>query len=267
MHAAKRLSLALTVALSALVVPGVRAQQPAIPQPSPLPLNQPVTYGYTDAQGPGSITLTDVGADPATGGRQLRVSIVKGGVQANGSGLTYLLTDLPPALNNLITFSVVVPNGTPYFYQGKMGLNGVFQGQGTFHLVSDPTQSASWSMIALPPITLNRTYISFSSVQLGGTAGPLCFTMTNTSGAPLTINSISVANCSSSIDAMYIDCTQVAGFEISSGAGSGILAPGQSHDVCLTFTPREAATFDASVMISTSASTTPMTVKLHGTGD
>src|SRR5437660_3004274 len=127
--------------MTALGDTGVQTNQPKILHPSPLPLNQPVTYSYTDAQGTGSITLTDVGADLATGGRELRVSLVKNGAHADGSGLTYLLTDPPPALNNLITFSVVAPDGTTLFYQGKMGVNGVFQGHGTFHLVrdSDPT--------------------------------------------------------------------------------------------------------------------------------
>jgi hypothetical protein len=262
------LSLALSLALGALVAPGVHAAQPAVPQPSPFPLNQPMSFVYMDAQGTGSITLTDVGPDPATGGRELRVSILINGVHADGSGLTYLLADPPPALNNLITFTVVVPNGPALFYQGKMGGTAQFQGQGTFHTAADPTQLAGWSLVALPQVTLNRNYISFSSARLGQTAGPLCFTMTNPGPQPLFISNIGVQNCSSSIDPTYIDCATVAGFRIMPGGDApGILGPGQSRDVCLTFTPGETATFDAHVLITTNASATPVDVQLHGTGD
>jgi hypothetical protein len=102
---------------------------------------------------------------------------------------------------------------------------------------------------------------------VGKTAGPLCFTITNTGGAPLVINGISILNCSSSVDPVYIDCGSVAGFQIVSGGGSGTLAAGESRTVCISFTPGEAATFDGTVAISTNASPSLETVQLHGTGD
>src|SRR5438094_6564806 len=88
-------ALAVSLTISALVVPGAFAQQPttlqpATPQPPFLPLNQPTVFGYADAQGTGTLTLTDIGPDPATGGREFKVSILKNGVKADGSGLTYL---------------------------------------------------------------------------------------------------------------------------------------------------------------------------------
>ena len=150
MHPARRLPLALVLAMSTLVVPRVQAQQPAIPQPSPLPPNQPVTYRYSDNDGFGSITLTDLGPDTGTGGHILRVSIVQNGFQFDGSGLTYPLPNEPRPLNNLITFTVQAPGGVPYFFQGKMGLGVEFQGSGTFHPVSDPTQSAPWGLLFTP---------------------------------------------------------------------------------------------------------------------
>jgi hypothetical protein len=270
-HPRGGLAPALCLALSALVVSGVRAQQPTVvqpatPQPPLLPLNQPVAYGYTDAQGSGTLTLTDIGADPATGGRLLRVSIAKGTVQANGSGLSYLLADQPPAPNNLITFSVVAPNGTPLFYQVKVSSGGQFQGQGSFHTVADPTQLASWTISPLQ-LALSRNYISFSSARLGTTAGPICFTITNPTSQPVFLTSITVQNCSSSVDPTYINCATTAGFRISSGDTPGYLLPGQSRDVCVTFSPGELATFDAHVLVSTNLSNTPTDVQLHGTGD
>src|SRR5207245_833051 len=64
-----------------------------------------------------------------------------------------------------------------------------------------------------------------------------------------------------------IDCATAAGFRIVSGGDAGTLAAGQSQTVSLTFTPGEAATFDGRVAISTSASSSPAIVTLHGTGD
>jgi hypothetical protein len=262
---------ALLIGLTALAAPGVRAQQPAAQptvtaQPALFPLNQPMVFGYADAQGTGSLTLTDVGADPATGGRELLVSITKNGVRADGSGLSYLLTDLPPALNNLITFSVVVPNGPAYFYQGKMGGTAQFQGQGTFHTVADPTQIAGWSLFALPALTVDRTQINFPAQHLGQTSPPLCFTLTNPGPQPVFITNVSIQNCSSDIDPQFIDCTHVAGFQIVSGGTPVILAPGQSQSVCITITPTEISTVDAHVMISTNVSPIPVQVNLHAGG-
>ena len=102
-----------------------------------------------------------------------------------------------------------------------------------------------------PGVNLSRTYISFADLCLGGTAGPLCFTISNTGATSVAIQSIGVTNCSSSIDPQYIDCAKVAGFQIVSGGAPGTLAAGESRDVCLTFSPGEAATFSAFVMIST----------------
>src|SRR5438552_3240555 len=47
-----------------------------------------------------------------------------------------------------------------------------------------------------PQATLSRTYMSFSDLCLGKTAGPLCFTITNTGGSNLVISSIGITNCS-----------------------------------------------------------------------
>ena len=116
-------------------------------------------------------------------------------------------------------------------------------------------------------LRLNCSYISFAEACLGQTAGPLCFTITNTCNRPLVINSIKITHCSSSVDPVSIDCTKVAGFQISSGGAPGSLAPGQVRTVCITFSPAELATFSAFVVIDTNASASPAMVELHGTGD
>jgi hypothetical protein len=121
--------------------------------------------------------------------------------------------------------------------------------------------------ICTPVLSVSRGYMSFADLCIGKTAGPLCFTITNTGGGQLAINSIGIINCSSSIHPVYVDCATVAGFKIISGGDPGTLGPGQSRDVCITFSPTEAATFDATVSISTNVSQSPAVVYLHGTGD
>src|SRR5262249_58355939 len=86
--------------------------------------------------------------------------------------------------------------------------------------------------VCVPQVTLSRNYISFADLCVGKTAGPLCFTITNSGGGTLVINSISIVNCSSSIHPVYVDCASVAGFQIFTGGGAGSLTAGQNHTVC-----------------------------------
>jgi hypothetical protein len=115
-----------------------------------LPLNQPSTFRYSDPQGMGSITLTDLGPDPVTTFDLLQVSIAQNGVTFRGSGIATPIPGAPQPFNNLVSFTVTTPNGTAFFFEGKMGLGVEFQGQGTFHPVGNPTQRANWSLLFLP---------------------------------------------------------------------------------------------------------------------
>src|SRR5207253_6354927 len=112
--------------------------------------NQPVTYRYSDAQGFGTITLTDAGTDTSTGGEQFKVTIAQNGAQFSGSGLAYPLAGAPPPQNNLLTFTVQDATGRAWFYQGKVGLGVEFQGSGTFHPLNDPTQIRNWGLLFVP---------------------------------------------------------------------------------------------------------------------
>jgi hypothetical protein len=161
--------------------------------------------------------------------------------------------------------------------QHKVALEYCCQTQGATCYIRNPTFTCiggledSDGQAQTPPPgtapTLSRNYMSFGSTRTGNPAGPLCFTITNGGSAPLALNSIVVMNCSSSTSPVYVDCATVAGFQIISGGDPGILAPGASRNVCLTFTPGQTATFDATLAIMTNASPTPIVVSLHGTGD
>jgi len=166
--------MTLIGALSLAGAPRARAQSsfPSVPAPQPgvniptgttvLPLNQPSTFRYSDPQGMGSITLTDLGPDPVTTFDLLQVSIAQNGVTFRGSGITTPIPGAPQPFNNLVSFTVIAPNGTPFFFEGKMGLGVEFQGQGTFHPVGSPTQRANWSLLFLPGGTNPGTTLSLS---------------------------------------------------------------------------------------------------------
>ena len=146
-------------------------------------------------------------------------------------------------------------------------MRAVTKGLFSFCLAALCAGALSPAALAAPQVSLSRGAMSFADLCIGGTAGPLCFTITNTGGGPLVINSIRITHCSSSIDPTYIDCTKVAGFQISSGGAPGSLAPGQVRTVCITFSPQQPATFDSHVVITTNAAGPPIDVPLHGTGD
>jgi hypothetical protein len=118
-----------------------------------------------------------------------------------------------------------------------------------------------------PQVSLSSNYISFGDLKIGHTTGPLCFTITNTGTGPMNISDISITRCSDSVDPVYVDCSAVAGFAIVSGGSPGTLAVGASRDVCVTFSPKKAATFDGHLIITSNSLGGPVDVQLHGTGD
>ena len=145
--------LIVTIGLFSIGRAQAQGITPNIPTPAPatiFPINQPATFRYTDAQGVGTITFTDLGLDQATGFDILRVIIAQNGFTYNGSGMATPIPGAARPLNNLVTFTVVSPNGIAYFFQGKMGLGVEFQGQGTFHPVSAPTQIQTWGLLFTP---------------------------------------------------------------------------------------------------------------------
>src|SRR6266540_2122365 len=66
--------LALAMALLAPIAPAARAQTPA----------PPTVFTYHDAQGQGRFLLYDAGADDATGGRTIKVSLTQNGLSYYG---------------------------------------------------------------------------------------------------------------------------------------------------------------------------------------
>lgn len=111
-------------------------------------VNQPPTlFTYRDADGPGTLSLTDLGPDSATGGRQIKVSLTQNGVTYSGSGFTLPLeTRLP--FKTLISFALVsARTGISYHFQGTTISGITLSGSGTYHRPGVPERADSWSIV------------------------------------------------------------------------------------------------------------------------
>jgi hypothetical protein len=107
---------------------------------------QSTVVTYRDGDGPGKMTIQDLGTDAATGGHQIQVQLVQNGTTYSGSGLTYQLEQNMP-FKTLITFTLVSPNGRSYFFQGTTISGITFSGQGTYHRVGFPQQKYNWNFV------------------------------------------------------------------------------------------------------------------------
>lgn len=130
-------TLVLTLAALALVAPVL----PVSAQSGPTRV-----VAYRDGDGSGRMTIRDLGADAATGGRQITVQLVQDGVTYSGSGITYQLEQNMP-MRTLITFTLVSPRGRSYFFQGTTASGITFSGQGTYHRVGFPGNKFEWNFV------------------------------------------------------------------------------------------------------------------------
>ena len=100
---------------------------------------------------------------------------------------------------------------------------------------------------------VSPTSLKFGSVPVGTTSGPLNATLTNNGAVPFAVNGISLTGTAASWYAQTNNCP-------------ASLAPGASCTISGTFTPRAAAAKSAKLTIATSATATPLSVSLSGTG-
>jgi hypothetical protein len=100
---------------------------------------------------------------------------------------------------------------------------------------------------------VSPTSLKFGSVTVGTTSGVLNANLTNKGAVPFSINSISLTGTYASWFAQSNNCP-------------ASLAPGASCTIGVTFTPQAAASKSAKLAIQTSATSTPLSVSLSGTG-
>jgi hypothetical protein len=100
---------------------------------------------------------------------------------------------------------------------------------------------------------VSPTRLGFGNQNVGTTSGPLNATLTNTGAVPISITGVSLTGTGASWFAQTNDCP-------------ASLASGASCTISVTFTPLSAASKSAKVSIATSATATPLSVSLSGTG-
>jgi HYDIN/CFA65/VesB family protein len=96
--------------------------------------------------------------------------------------------------------------------------------------------------------------VSFGNQRIGATSAAQTITLTNTGNAPLTISAISFGG------------PQMGEFALASGGGTGVLAPGVSRTLALSFTPAAAGPRTATLVITSDAPGSPHSVTLTGAG-
>jgi len=124
-----------------------------------------------------------------------------------------------------------------------MGCAGV-----TGHQTAGPTAS--------PNVAISPSSLSFGSQALITTSAPQTLTLSNSSAAALTINSVTITGTNSA------DFSQTNNCPISSAT----LAAGATCTINVTFKPSVAAGESAAVSVSDNAAGSPQSVSLSGTG-
>src|ERR671930_1781747 len=133
----------LLVALfTVLAASAALAQAPSTPPAPP-----PTVFTYHDSDGQGRLTLTDVGPDEATGGRQIKIGLTQNGLSYYGSGFTLPLETTPP-YKTLISFTLVSARTGNSFHFAGTTISGItLSGSGTYHRAGVPERKANWSIV------------------------------------------------------------------------------------------------------------------------
>jgi len=114
---------------------------------------------------------------------------------------------------------------------------------------SPQSVTLSGTGVAPAAVSLSPTSLTFPATQVGTTSAPQIITLTNTGGANLSINSIAASQ-------PFAETTNCP----------ASLAGGASCTISVAFTPQSSGTANGAVTISDSASGSPQTVSLSGTG-
>jgi hypothetical protein len=111
----------------------------------------------------------------------------------------------------------------------------------------------SKTLTVTPAAVVSPTALRFGSVLVGATSVPLNATLTNAGAVSIAIDSIAVTG------------TYAAWFPMTENCPAS-LAPGASCTIAVSFQPLAAASRSAKVSIASSATASPVTVALSGTG-
>jgi hypothetical protein len=195
-----------------------------------------------------SITLTPtsvVGSQPSTGKATLEC-------KAGPGPVTVDLATTNGAVAYPVAANIVVPQETQ---------------SATFNVVTNPVLTKTTATISgtangitkskvltvTPAAVVSPASLKFGSVAVGTTSGPLSVTLTNKGAVGFSVNSIAVTGTFANWFAQTNNCP-------------ASLAAGASCTISATFTPQAVASKSAKLTIATSATSTPLSVSLSGTG-
>lgn len=103
-------------------------------------------------------------------------------------------------------------------------------------------------------VSISPTSLSFGSLNVGSSSGALTATLSNSTTSSITISSIAIAG------------TNAGDFAISSKTCGSSLAANANCSISVTFKPSATGTRSATLNVGDSASNSPQTVALSGTG-
>jgi hypothetical protein len=115
-----------------------------------------------------------------------------------------------------------------------------------------PVALTGTGVTSTPTVTLSPTSLTFPAQTVGTTSSAMSVTLTNTGGSNLTITSITVTGTNAPDFAQINTC--------------GIVDPGGSCTITVTFTPSIVGAESADISIADNAPNSPQTVPLSGTG-
>lgn len=110
---------------------------------------------------------------------------------------------------------------------------------------------------ALAQTSLTPSTLSFGNEAVGQTSGPRAATFKNTQTVPLTISSIVIAGGTAPADYAWGGTCPIS---------PNTLGPGSICSISVTFTPSDSASRTASLTVTDSASNSPQSIALTGTG-
>jgi uncharacterized repeat protein (TIGR03803 family) len=118
---------------------------------------------------------------------------------------------------------------------------------------ANSSQSVPLKGTGILPVTLTPAMLAFGNVAVGTTSASKSVIVKNTSSTTLTITSISLTGA------------DPGSYNLTNPCGSS-LASEKSCTLAVTFSPASSGTLDASITLDDSASDSPQTVSINGTG-
>jgi len=212
--------------------------------------NSPQTISLAGTGGQGTPTLTwNPATTSITSGTSLSAGILDATATTNGQslpgGFVYAAT---PSQGSAQTVGVgtILPAGT-------FTLAVLFTPTDTTDYTT-ASGSISFTVTNVPPLTFSPTTLAFGNGGLGSTSLAKKVTLTNGTGVAVTISSISIGGANP------------ADFASPQTTCGATLALKASCTISITFTPAVSGARAATLIITDSASNSPQTVPLSGTG-